>query len=123
MNSDTAIHVPYTVPVQKMDTPTGLFAGRCRKCDYAGGPTSERDAYRDATQHADAKNAAEKRDNAVNSDTAIHVPEDDGLTPAVQRQSKESDAEYKRRVLDAAPPLVARAAGVDPDVVQLPVTE
>lgn len=57
--SGTAIHVPYVVPVQKMDTPTGLFAGRCRKCDYAGGPTSERDAYRDATQHADAKNAAE----------------------------------------------------------------
>lgn len=55
----TAIHVPYTEPTQKMDTPTGLYRGRCKKCFYTGSATSELNALFDAQQHADAKNASE----------------------------------------------------------------
>jgi hypothetical protein len=53
------IHIPTTVPRAKMDTPTGLHAGACSCGWESDGLNSKSGALKDATQHANSKNAQE----------------------------------------------------------------
>ena len=50
------VHVPGTMPVPKMDTPLGMFAGTCSCGWQSEGLGSRVQALRNATQHAEMKN-------------------------------------------------------------------
>lgn len=55
--SDHSLHVPVEpVPIQKMDTPVGLFRGACCCGWLSDGFGGENDARRMASQHVLAKN-------------------------------------------------------------------
>lgn len=56
---DNARHMPFVMPTQKMDTPSGLFRGEC-SCGWRGGVDSERGARMAAVQHANAKTSWER---------------------------------------------------------------
>lgn len=51
-------HIPGIRTAQKMDTPTGLYAGTC-SCGWSGGVNSKKGARVAAEQHARDKNRNE----------------------------------------------------------------
>ena len=56
---EKVLHEPAVVPVKKMDLQGPAFKGAC-SCGWKSesGPTTEHNAWKNAQQHADAKNAA-----------------------------------------------------------------